>query len=375
MATPGNMVCEGTNVIFKALPNNGGSNPGYQWKKNGINIGTNTNTYSSISLANGDIISCEMTVAETCPAAQSVVSNPITMQVSIPPAGTFISARPVAACVPENNVGSEYGIGPRKVILADLQVESEGNNGMDQYYIDNTLPAPPNCFPPVAHLNSGETYTLTVTVGGNLEHVRGWIDFNNDGTFQASELVMSSDGTTYNQTHTSTFTVPSSGIVTCTSLRMRIASDFALYAPPPEPCSHLLFGQTEDFIVKVKDPSSPIPSVSISASGNGTCAGGRISFTATPTNGGANPTYQWRLNGKDVGTNSNTYSSPTFVNGDLVSCVMTSSEAGTCTPTVTSNSIPVLYLSCYYPHSHDYARYYRAYLPRHDRNLFRILDQ
>ena len=152
---------------------------------------------------------------------------------------------------------------------------------------------------------------------------------------------MSSDGTTYNQTHTSTFTVPSSGIVTCTSLRMRIASDFALYAPPPEPCSHLLYGQTEDFIVKIKEASSLVPSVSISATGNGTCAGGTIGFTATPINGGTNPTYQWRLNGKDVGTNSNTYSSPTFVSGDLVSCVMTSSEAGICTPTVSSNSISV----------------------------------
>jgi hypothetical protein len=62
-ATPGNMVCQGTNVIFTALPNNGGSNPGYQWKKNGINIGTNANTYNSNSLANGDTISCEMTIA------------------------------------------------------------------------------------------------------------------------------------------------------------------------------------------------------------------------------------------------------------------------------------------------------------------------
>jgi hypothetical protein len=65
--------------------------------------------------------------------------------------------------------------------------------------------------------------------------------------------------------------------------------------------------------------------ISISASKNNVCVIISATYTATPTNGGTNPSYQWKVNGIDVGTNSSTYSY-TPANGDLVSCVLTSSE-------------------------------------------------
>src|SRR5436189_275512 len=81
-------------------------------------------------------------------------------------------------------------------------------------------------------------------------------------------------------------------------------------------------------------------SVTIAANpGNTICTGSAVTFTATPVNGGTTPTYQWKLNGTNVGTNSNTYQSSTLANGNKITCVMTSSLACANPTTATSNEI------------------------------------
>lgn len=54
------------------------------------------------------------------------------------------------------------------------------------------------------------------------------------------------------------------------------------------------------------------------------CVGAEASFSATPVNGGTNPSYQWKVNGQNAGTNNADFS---YVpeNGDLVTVVLSSS--------------------------------------------------
>jgi hypothetical protein len=85
-ANPSGAVCAGTNVVFTATTVNGGS-PGYQWKKNGVNIVGETNaTYSSNTLTNGNIITCVLTPSGSCASSSPVTSNAITMTINPLPA-------------------------------------------------------------------------------------------------------------------------------------------------------------------------------------------------------------------------------------------------------------------------------------------------
>ncbi len=66
--------------------------------------------------------------------------------------------------------------------------------------------------------------------------------------------------------------------------------------------------------------------VTIATSTNPVCAGTSVTFTATPTNPGTNPFYQWKVNGIDQGINSPIFSYVPL-NNDVVICILTSSNA------------------------------------------------
>ncbi|MFZ4520490.1 MAG: T9SS type A sorting domain-containing protein [Bacteroidales bacterium] len=85
---------------------------------------------------------------------------------------------------------------------------------------------------------------------------------------------------------------------------------------------------------------TPVPvSISVSASSNPSCAGTSVTFTATPVNGGASPAYQWKVNGANVSGATNATYSFIPVNGNTVSCVLTSNAPCKSGNPATSNTI------------------------------------
>jgi PKD repeat protein len=90
-ANPGNAICSGQNVTFTATPVNGGTSPSYQWRRNGSNVGSNSATFSSTALVNGDVITVVMTSNAPCASPTTATSNAITMTVNATPATPTIT--------------------------------------------------------------------------------------------------------------------------------------------------------------------------------------------------------------------------------------------------------------------------------------------
>jgi hypothetical protein len=77
-----NTICPGTSVTYTASSTNGGSNPTYQWKVNGVNAGSNSPTFTTATLANGDVVRVVMTSNASCASPSLATSNDITMTVN-----------------------------------------------------------------------------------------------------------------------------------------------------------------------------------------------------------------------------------------------------------------------------------------------------
>ncbi len=119
--------------------------------------------------------------------------------------------------------------------------------------------------------------------------------------------------------------------------------------------SHLFTSGQQDTIIYAAIPKGAIvlnaqakmtgrtdlmAAVTITANPPGVVAcGSNITFTAAYTNGGTNPSFQWQVNGLNVGTNSSTFSSNTLLNGDRIKVIMTSNLNNVSETHVSSNII------------------------------------
>jgi hypothetical protein len=96
-STGSSTVCRGANTIFTALTTNGGSSPMYQWKVNGINVGT-ASTYNYVPVA-GDVITAILTSSETCARPTTATSNlALTVSPIETPAVTLSASTPNTIC-------------------------------------------------------------------------------------------------------------------------------------------------------------------------------------------------------------------------------------------------------------------------------------
>lgn len=244
-------------------------------------------------------------------------------------------AEATAACIPvSTNPGSTQNYGPQQVSLNTIS-HSSGGYDSEGIFVDNYCDGR-------TELYTGYSYTISVKTGPNIEDVRVFIDYDNDGTFSFSENVFSSNGSASNQVHTGTISIPSSGITLCTPLRMRVVSDIAS-APFLFACGPLERGQAEDYVVTIKPPSV----ATIAAAGVGNypyCRDSAVTFSVNSVNVPSTAIVTWFVNGVAVASGTS-FTASWLQPGDKIFARTEVNNALCNTPdTIYSNTITAIFL-------------------------------
>ncbi len=347
-ASPGTTVCTGTNVTFTATTTNGGGSPVYQWKVNGLDVGTNSATFASATLLNGDIVTCVFTSNATCAIPSQLTSAGITMTVqpvvtpsvliSVSPNTVICAGTSVTFTATPTNGGTpgyQWKVNGSNVGTnsTTYSTSSLANGDMVTCVLTSSLA----CVTSSTATSNGISMTVnpTVTTSVSISSGSGSVICQGTSvTFTATPVNGGSPGYQWkingfsvgiNSSTYTTSTLTNGDVVTC-----EMTSSL--------PCSSPAIATSNSIVMTVNSTASPTASI-VSAQGSTICAGTNVNFTASGTNIGSSPTYQWKLNGSNVGSNQNTYSNSSLVNGDVVTCQITSNAPCVSGSTATSNSI------------------------------------
>lgn len=350
-ANPTGAICSGTPVTFTATPVNGGTPPTlYQWKKGATNVGANSATYTDAGLINGDVITLVMTSSLACAGTAPVTSNAITMTVNPPVTPTIsITAAPGTTVCAGTSVtftatGTNLGGAPTyqwKVNGANVGTNSPNyttttlTNGSTvtctvtgNAPCTTTAPVTSNTITMTIDPTVVPTIAITANPGNTIcagTSVTFTATITNGG---ATPTYVWKKGATTVGTNSATYT--DNGLINGDVITCQVTSNASCASTTPT---------TSNAITITVNPTlTPTASIVVAPS-NIVCPGVLVTFTATITNGGTTPVYQWKRNGVNIGTNSSVFSSATLSNNDVITCELTSNAPCTSVPTVVSNGI------------------------------------
>lgn len=190
-------------------------------------------------------------------------------------------------------------------------VTSAPNNNCNYYgmqitafSLNNISSNNPSCSPggygnfatPVRSLLMGNTYNWTSVTGTGYYSLGFaiWIDLNNNGIFDASEMLAVSPP---NVSHAGTITIPFTA-TPGTGRKMRIRSGYYSYITGNQACTGYLggYGETEDYLVDIVSPppcAGAPGSNTVVGPAAGICANGSALLTLANTYTTFGLTYQW----------------------------------------------------------------------------------
>jgi hypothetical protein len=311
---------------FSAFAKNAGPSATYRWFVNGNPIGTNSSIFESADIAVGEVITCQFTPDATSCNGISYSSNSIqSIAVNQPePSNFFIKGTIVASAC--QKVTEEVVWDRDELVNVDantntlIKVQSNGNwNGG------------------AASLNSvsDNGYFEFIAVETNKRRIVGLSDSNLNSNFTTIDFAFFLESNSNLRIYESGNNRGNYGTYsTGDTLKIGVENGIIHYYRNQE---LLRISSTTPVLpllvdVSIRDIDGTIGNAKVTNYNAG-------EFTAFVENAGANPTYQWLLNGTPVGTNSATYTNENFEAGDVVACQLSPDAAGCASISYLSNAI------------------------------------
>ncbi len=350
-AAPATTVCPGMPVMFTTAILNGGDSPVYQWKKNGNPVtGATASAYTDSTLANGDLIACELVSNSACVSPASATSAAFTASVSNSlTASVSVAASPGSdVCAGTQVTFTATPVNGGAAPVYQWKINGIASGGNASTYTSNSFsngdvvtcamstnapcagPAMVTGAAVTMNITPVVTPTITITSGSGAAICNGvpvtfMASVQNGGATPVYQWRKNNQNVGVNSNAYTDSALSNQDIITC-----QLSSN-ALCGNPVNVTSN-------GIAMLVNSSAAPAIAI-INNTGNTICAGTVVTFNAAITNGGATPSYQWKKNGSNTGINSGSYKDSTLTTGDMISCELTSSSSCALPQNAVSNSI------------------------------------
>ncbi|WP_214070328.1 gliding motility-associated C-terminal domain-containing protein [Mucilaginibacter sp. dw_454] len=329
ITTPKQTICLREKVTFSSSALNvGNGTPTYDWQVNGVSVNVNTNQYTTQDLVDGDKVTCTITRTPVCAAPG--ISNTITMHVN------GVAPEAVIKTVGCSGGQATFSVSTNQTtgLTYDWLVNGKSTGITGATFANQSIPnnavvscmvGSSTCSTPVPSNEILMTY-INVASTTSISADATTVCLNQLVTFKANPLPGASYQWLKNDLPVGprdpTFTtsnINDGDVITCN------INNTACGIPA---ISNAITMHVAGFITSGSITSTPLATT--------ICKGTLMTFTAD-AGGVTGASYQWEVNGIDVGQNVGTFTSTTLNDGDVVSCVLSSSAD--CSTPFTTNSI------------------------------------
>lgn len=285
-------ICPNTTAVITNTSSNAFTGITYQWMQAPAASGPWTNVTTGSGFNTTSLTTASLT---SLTFYQLVITCTNTSQSATTAVTSVNPNNPVTLCYCNTNLGGS-GCSPTDIITnvsilgTPFNNTSSCNSSPTNGTYSNFPPGPGT----TATLNIGVTYSISVnTTANNIESV--WIDYNQSGTFDASEHTQICLASTPSVATVATFTVPGTALLGQTGMRVRSRLN-GNQNGPNDACLSMGSGETEDYIVTIAAATacSGTPGANtVVASQANVCPSGSVALGLANSYTVGGLTYQW----------------------------------------------------------------------------------